>query len=71
MKLYELIKQKRENKRLTQEDVAQILNVTRQSVQNWENNKRAIPNELLAEYFSLLEFNAHEVLSAFDFLENI
>lgn len=70
MKLYELIKEKRENKGLTQENVAQILNVTRQAVQNWEKNKRAIPNELLAEYFNLLELNAHEILSVFDFLES-
>ena len=70
MKLYELIKEKRENKGLTQENVAQVLNVTRQAVQNWEKNKRAIPNELLAEYFNLLELNAHEILSVFDFLES-
>lgn len=70
MKLYELIKEKRENKGLTQENVAQILNVTRQAVQNWEKNKRAIPNELLAEYFNLLELNAHEILSVFNFLES-
>ena len=43
MKLYELIKQKRENKGYTQDDVARFLNVTRQAVQNWEKNKRAIP----------------------------
>jgi len=70
MKIYELIKEKRENKGLTQENVAQVLNVTRQAVQNWEKNKRAIPNELLAEYFNLLELNAHEILSVFDFLES-
>ncbi|KAA8374906.1 DUF2075 domain-containing protein [Leuconostoc carnosum] len=33
-------------------------------------NKRAIPNELLAEYFNLLELNTHEILSVFDFLES-
>lgn len=32
MKIYELIKEKRENKGLTQENVAQVLNVTRQAV---------------------------------------
>ncbi|MGX7051214.1 DNA/RNA helicase domain-containing protein [Leuconostoc palmae] len=70
MKLYELIRQKREEKGYTQDDVAQILNVTRQAVQNWEKNKRAIPNELLADYFELLGFNAQEILSVFGFIDN-
>ncbi|WP_029508880.1 helix-turn-helix domain-containing protein [Leuconostoc lactis] len=70
MKLYELIKQKREDKGYTQDDVARFLNVTRQAVQNWEKNKRAIPNELLADYFGLLGFNAHEILSVFGFIDS-
>lgn len=70
MKLYELIKQKREDKGYTQDDVARFLNVTRQAVQNWEKNKRAIPNELLADYFGFLGFNAHEILSVFGFIDS-
>ncbi|MGL4690291.1 MAG: DNA/RNA helicase domain-containing protein, partial [Leuconostoc mesenteroides] len=70
MKLYELIKQKRENKGYTQDDVARFLNVTRQAVQNWEKNKRAIPNDLLADYFGFLGFNAHEILSVFGFIDS-
>ena len=69
MKLYELIKQKREDKGYTQDDVARFLNVTRQAVQNWEKNKRAIPNDLLADYFGFLGFNAHEILSVFGFID--
>lgn len=70
MKLYELIKQKREDKGYTQDDVARFLNVTRQAVQNWEKNKRAIPNDLLADYFGFLGFNAHEILSVFGFIDS-
>ncbi|WP_350028689.1 helix-turn-helix transcriptional regulator, partial [Weissella paramesenteroides] len=53
MELHKLIKEKREKIGLTQEDVAHRLNVTRQAVQNWENNKRSIPNSLLTQYFKL------------------
>ena len=70
MKLYELIKKKREELGFTQEYIARTLNVTRQAVQNWETNKRTLPNDLLAEYFNLLQFNAYEILSVFGFLKN-
>ena len=70
MKLYELIKQKREDKGYTQDDVARFLNVTRQAVQNWEKDKRAIPNELLADYFGLLGFESDEILSVFGFIDS-
>lgn len=49
--------------------MAGILNVTRQAVQNWETNKRAIPIELLPTYFKLLNINNLEVLSMFDLLD--
>lgn len=70
MNLHKLIKQKRENNGWTQDYVAQSLNVTRQVVQNWETNKLAIPNDLLAAYFNLLEFDAQEILDVFDFIGN-
>lgn len=69
MKMYEIIKLKREECGYTQEYVAGILNVTRQAVQNWETNKRAIPIELLPTYFKLLNINNLEVLSMFDLLD--
>jgi transcriptional regulator with XRE-family HTH domain len=65
MEIYNLIKSKRTTLGLTQDDVAIKLNVTRQAVQNWENNKRAIPNNLIAKYFKILDFNAAEILSLF------
>ena len=68
MELHKLIKEKREKIGLTQEDVAYRLNVTRQAVQNWENDKRSIPNSLLSQYFKLLRFDAKEILSVFGFL---
>lgn len=68
MELHKLIKEKREKIGLTQEDVAYRLNVTRQAVQNWENDKRSIPNSLLSRYFKLLKFDAKEILSVFGFL---
>lgn len=70
MKLYDLIKKKREEQGFTQEHIARSLNVTRQAVQNWETDKRSVPNDLLAEYFNLLQFNAHEILSVFGFLKD-
>ncbi|MDF8374720.1 DUF2075 domain-containing protein [Weissella paramesenteroides] len=70
MELHKLIKEKREKIGLTQEDVAHRLNVTRQAVQNWENNKRSIPNSLLTQYFKLLKFDAEEILTVFGFLDN-
>lgn len=69
MKMYGIIKLKREECGYTQEYVAGILNVTRQAVQNWETNKRAIPIELLPTYFKLLNINNLEVLSMFDLLD--
>lgn len=70
MEIYNLIKSKRITLGLTQDDVAIKLNVTRQAVQNWENNKRAIPNNLIAKYFKILDFNAAEILSLFGFLSD-
>ena len=65
MELHKLIKEKREKIGLTQEDVAYRLNVTRQAVKNWENDKRSIPNSLLSQYFKILRFDANEVGSDF------
>lgn len=70
MEIYNLIKSKRIVLGLTQDDVADRLNVTRQAIQNWENNKRAIPNNLIAKYFEILDLNATEILSLFGFLSN-
>ncbi|MBU7567335.1 DUF2075 domain-containing protein [Weissella hellenica] len=70
MEIYNLIKSKRIALGLTQDDVADRLNVTRQAIQNWENNKRAIPNNIIAKYFEILNFNATEILSLFGFLSN-
>lgn len=52
----ERLKQLRDEKGMSQEELAAILNVTQQTVNNYENNKREPKQEMLckiAEYFSV------------------
>ena len=59
----------RKNKNISQEELANIINVTKATISNWENNKGYADGELLikmAEYFGvttdyLLGFNQEDL----------
>lgn len=56
------IKKFRENKKLTQEDMAERMNVTRQAVSNWETEKTQPDIETLQKIAQILEVSVEELI---------
>lgn len=56
------IKKAREGRGLTQEDLAERLNVTRQAVSNWENEKTQPSIEMLNQLALVLEVSVEELI---------
>lgn len=56
MKWYEILKALREDKDLTQKELAMIFNTTQRTVSNWESGRNEPPYEILkmySEYFNV------------------
>lgn len=56
------IKKFRENEKLTQEDVADKLNVTRQAISNWETEKTQPDIDTLQKIAQVLEVSVEEII---------
>lgn len=56
----------REDKDLKQEDVAKILNITRQQYQLYESGKRKLPIDLLTELCKFYNVSADYILGLVD-----
>ncbi len=56
------IKRYRENKKMTQDDLATKLNVTRQAVSNWETEKTQPDIETLHKIAQILEISIEEII---------
>lgn len=62
MKIGHLIKKSRERKNLTQQQLADLFHVTRQTVSRWEN-EQSYPNlDTLVELSFFFEFSLDEIL---------
>jgi transcriptional regulator with XRE-family HTH domain len=62
MKIGNLLKENREKKELTQQQVADIFHVTRQTVSRWEN-EQSYPNlDTLVELSFFFDFSLDEIL---------
>ena len=56
------IKKFRESKKLTQEEMAEKLNVTRQAISNWETEKTQPDIETLQKIAQILEISVEEIV---------
>ena len=56
------IKKFRENKKLTQDDMAEMLNVTRQAISNWETEKTQPDIDTLQKIAQVLEVSVEEII---------
>lgn len=65
------IKQLRQDNQLTQEDLAKSLNVTRQAVSNWENNRNLPDLEMLLLISNLYDLSLDQLLNKPEQLNNI
>lgn len=63
MKIELKIKELRKERGMTQEQVAQRLNVSRLTVSDWEKGKAQPDRSLVPELLSLFEISEHELLS--------
>lgn len=66
MKIGEKLKQARLNKKMTQEEVADKLYVSRQSISNWENNKTYPDIGNVSALSDLYEISLDELLKGSD-----
>lgn len=55
--LSEIIKEKRKEKNLTQQQLADILHISRQSISNWENNKSFPDVPMLVDLSKYFDFS--------------
>lgn len=62
MKYYERMKATREDKDLTQEDVAKLLNIKRQQYSEYERGFRMIPINYLTEFCQKLNVSSDYIL---------
>lgn len=70
MKFHEKIKQERKKHNLSQEDLANKINISRQSISKWELEK-GYPNiETLIELSELFDITVDELLKGDDFLKS-
>ena len=56
------IKKIREEKNMTQEQLAEKLNVTRQAISNWENNKTQPDIDTIIKISEVLEVSVEEII---------
>ncbi|HBC4010859.1 TPA: helix-turn-helix transcriptional regulator [Staphylococcus aureus] len=70
MKFHEKLKQERKKLNLSQEDLANKINISRQSISKWEREK-GYPNiETLIELSELFDITVDELLKGDDFLKD-
>ncbi|ALR99965.1 DNA-binding protein [Enterococcus silesiacus] len=70
MKIGKLLKESRERKKLTQQELADKFHVTRQTVSRWEN-EQSYPNlDTLVELSFFFDFSLDEILKGDDLEEN-
>lgn len=62
MNFGEKIKNIRKEKKMTQEQMANILNVSRQAISNWENNKNFPDLEMIIKISSFFSFTLDELI---------
>lgn len=62
MRIGEIIKEKRKELELTQEELANKLHVTRQAISNWENNKSVPDIEFIRQLADEFEMSIDELL---------
>ena len=71
MKFHEKLKQERKKLNLSQEDLANKINISRQSISKWELEK-GYPNiETLIELSELFDITVDELLKGDDFLKRL
>lgn len=71
MEIGKLLKIRREQKKLTQQQVAAKFHVTRQTVSRWENEK-SYPNiDTLVELSFFFDFSLDEILKGDDLMESV
>lgn len=63
------IRDLREDKDLKQEDVAKVLNITRQQYQLYESGKRKLPIDLLIELCNFYDVSSDYILGFTDTLK--
>ena len=63
MNLNEVIREKRTEKQLTQEQLANVLEVSKQTVSNWETGETTPDVETLKKLAVVLEFSIDEALN--------
>jgi len=66
MKYADYLRKKRIEKGYTQEQVAEIVGVTREAISKWETKKARPSYEVLRELFSLYCFSYKEILEFFE-----
>lgn len=70
MKIGKLLKESRERKKLTQQELADTFHVTRQTVSRWEN-EQSYPNlDTLVALSFFFDFSLDEILKGDDLEEN-
>lgn len=67
----QIIKKARENKGISQNELAKILHVTRQAVSNWENNHNLPDSYILVNLCQILDLNLNIFLNDINFEEVI
>lgn len=67
MQIGDRIKEFRKNKKITQDELARTVGVSKNAIWNYENNKRKIDHELLLKIASALEIRVSDLLSSEDF----
>lgn len=62
MKWYEILKSLREDKDLTQKELANIFNTTQRTISNWESGRNEPPYEMLKKYSKYFDVSIDYIL---------
>lgn len=57
-----VLREYRENRKMTQSEVAKLLHVTKMTISHWETGKRSMKAEDLKRYCKVLDVDVQEVL---------
>lgn len=64
MMWYEILKALREDKDLTQKELASIFNTTQRTISNWESGRNEPPYEMLKRYSSFFNVTTDYILKS-------
>lgn len=62
MEYYERIKELREDRDISQEELSKLLNISQQTLSQYENNKRKLPIDLLKKYAIIFNVTTDYIL---------